>query len=155
MPNIRKATFDDVEAMVELSDQKRTEYKEAQSQFWKKAENANVIQTQWFKELLEHQDYYLFVAEENKHIIGFVIGRIVPAPEVYNPGGLTMMIDDFCVDNQKSWIEVGKALVDVLRKVSNEVAQLLIVCGAHDQAKREFLKAIDLSVASEGYVGKV
>ena len=36
-------------------------------------------------------------AVENSDIVGFIIGRLVPAPEVYNPGGLTLMIDDFCV----------------------------------------------------------
>ena len=27
-----------------------------------------------------------------EEVIGFIIGKLMPAPEVYNPGGLTLMI---------------------------------------------------------------
>ena len=153
MTNIRKANLNDIDVMVALSDQKRTEYAKAQPQFWKKAENANAMQAQWFKELLEDKNCFLFVAEENLQIMGFVIGRMVGAPEVYNPGGITMMIDDFCVSEADLFETIGKDLISVLRNVSKEVAQLLVVCGAHDQPKRQFLKSIGLSVASEWYAG--
>ena len=150
---IRKANLNDIEAMVTLSEQKRNEYEKAQPQFWRKVKNANESQAEWFKELLEHKDYFCYVAENNSQTDGFIIGRIVPAPEVYNPGGMTMMIDDFCVKDPKLWSITGAELVDVLRNASKDVAQLLIVCGAHDEPKRQFLKEIGLSIASEWYVG--
>ena len=34
-------------------------------------------------------------------------------------------------------------------------AQVLIVCGAHDEPKRRFFKNIGLTVASEWYVGSI
>ena len=93
MINIRKSAIKDIKTMVLLSEQKRSEYAEAQPQFWKKA---NEIQEKWFEELLKCKDYFLYVAEEEIfQILGFIIGRIVPAPEVYSPGDMTMMIDDF------------------------------------------------------------
>jgi hypothetical protein len=154
MINIRKSAIKDIKAMVLLSEQKRSEYAEAQPQFLKKAKNANEIQEKWFEELLERKDYFLYVAEEEiSQILGFIIGRIVPAPEVYSPGGMTMMIDDFCVKNSDDWDTMGTNLIDTLRNVSKNVAQLLVVCGAHDEPKRKFLKKIGLSVASEWYVG--
>jgi hypothetical protein len=34
----------------------------------------------------------------NNELAGFIlIGRLMVAPEVYNPGGLTLLINDFCV----------------------------------------------------------
>ena len=33
-------------------------------------------------------------AQNNKKIAGFIISKLMPAPEVYNSGGLTLMIDD-------------------------------------------------------------
>ena len=155
MSSIRKATINNIETMVLLYDQKRTEYSKAQPQFWKRAENANQIQANWFKQLLEHKDYFCYVAENNSQIDGFIIGRIVLAPEVYNPGGMTMMIDDFCVKDSNLWGLMGAKLVEVLRNASKDVAQILVVCGAHDKHKRQFLKKIGLSVASEWYVGTI
>lgn len=29
------------------------------------------------------------------------------APEVYDPGGLTLMIDDFCMQSENLWESVG------------------------------------------------
>ncbi len=154
MVNIREATVQDINVMVALSDIKRCEYAVAQPQFWQRADNANQMQAEWFKELFTHENCSLYIAEENAKIIGFAIGRVVAAPEVYNPGGMTMMIDDFCVNDHSLWSSVGAKLIDALRGASKEVAQLLVVCGAHDQDKRKFLKEIGLSVASEWYVGK-
>lgn len=35
----------------------------------------------------------IFTSENNnKEILGFMIGKLIPAPEVYNPSGLTLMI---------------------------------------------------------------
>ncbi len=153
MTNIRLANVNDIEAMVLLSDQKRCEYAKLQPQFWRRAENANEVQIKWFKELLERKDYFLLVAEGDSIIVGFVIGRVVAAPQVYNPGGMTMMIDDFCVKGPSNWSIIGKDLIDVLRNISEDVSQLLVVCGVHDEEKRQFLREIGLSVASEWYVG--
>lgn len=90
-------------------------------------------------------------------VVGFIIGRLISAPEVYNPGGLTLMIDDLCVEQEKDWISVGTRLVDEikLRAKKKGAAQILIVCGAHDKSKRRFLKNIRLNIASEWYVGEI
>jgi predicted acetyltransferase len=154
---IRQAVADDIPAMVELSYRKRREYEKAQPQFWQYVENAEDFQGQWFKDLLAKDDHRLLVAQSKDKIKGFVMGRLIPAPEVYNPGGLTLMIDDFCVESSSQWKEVGGALLVDLKqwaKARNAV-QTLIVCGAHDEAKRAFLKDIGLHVASEWHVGGI
>ncbi len=155
--DINLATKTDIKSMVSLSYQKRKNYEQAQPQFWKYAENAEEIQIKWFEELLEHQDYILLVAKLENKIVGFVIGRLVTAPEVYNPGGLTLMIDDYCVETREYWNNVGKELLERIAKIAKEkgAAQFCIVAGAHDNAKCSFLEDFGLSCASKWYVGSI
>jgi len=150
------ATTQDIREMVALSYQKRRDYEKAQPQFWQYAEGAEKIQDDWFRELLGKDDHIILVAKSEQKIIGFIIGRITPCPEVY-AAGLTLMIDDFCVSSLDLWESVGKKLIEEIKISSKkkEAQQILIVCGAHDKPKREFLKNTNLSIASEWYVGGV
>lgn len=153
---IQFSSKDDVEDMVALSYQKRKYYEEAQPQFWKYAENAEKIQADWFRELLGRDDHILLSAKTDEDIVvGFIIGRVIPAPEVYNPGGMTLMIDDFCVEDESMWEAIGTPLVESIKEVGNgfNVSQILVVSGDHDDAKNSFLEDIGLSVASRWYVG--
>jgi hypothetical protein len=151
---VAKASKADISSMVELSYLKRKNYEQAQPQFWKYAEGAEKIQTEWFEELLEHKDYILLVAKENSKIIGFIIGRLVIAPEVYNPGGLTLMIDDFACED---WINVGKLLMEKIAKIAKEkgAVQFCVVAGNHDLDKCRFLEEFGLNCASRWYVGSI
>jgi hypothetical protein len=81
----------------------------------------------------------------------------MPAPEVYNPGGLTLMIGDFCVADETEWHSIGSKLVQEIKTIAKfrGAAQVLVVCGAHDGPKCHFLKNIGLTVASEWYVGSI
>lgn len=156
-PLISKAETSHIDAIVLLSDTKRQSYEKAHPQFWKRADNANKNQTKWFHTLLNQSDHILLVAEINSQIKGFVIGRLIPAPEVYNPGGLTLMIDDFCVAEPCLWQSIGSALLTEVKEQSKHknVAQLLVVCGHHDESKKTFLKEMNLSIASNWYIGKI
>lgn len=152
---IRKATKSDIEAMVALSHIKRKAYEQAQPQFWKYAAGAEIVQSRWFTDLLTRDDHILLVAEASS-IKGFIIGRLCPAPEVYDPGGLTLMIDDFCVQNS-DWEKIGSALIDAIKSLGKEngAVQILVVSGAHDKEKLDFLIAKGLSCASHWYVGEI
>ena len=155
--HLRLATIDDVAAMVALSYQKRRNYEQAQPQFWKHAKNAEEAQSKWFKELLKQDDHLLLVTEENHKVIGFIIGQLVKVPEVYDPGGLTLMIDDFCVKTPQLWNTVGKQLISEIKRLAKDknASQILTVCGAHDGPKQKFLKNLGLTVASQWYVGNL
>ncbi len=99
----------------------------------------------------------LTAEDEHQQILGFIIGRLLPAPEVYNPGGFTLMIDDFCVQSEKLWEVIGAQLIAAI-KVKATVkgaAQLLVVCGKHDHVKRKFLMDQNLTIASEWFVGSI
>ncbi len=155
--SIRPGTLDDISTMVSLSYQKRRDYEKAQPQFWKYAKNAEEIQSKWFKELLKQHDCLMLVTEENHEVVGFIIGRITKAPEVYNPGGLTLMIDDFCVKTPQLWNTVGKQLISEIKRLAKDknASQILTVCGAHDEPKQKLLKNLGLTVASQWYVGNL
>ena len=154
---IRLARASDISAMVSLSYAKRRAYEKAQPRFWAYAPEAEESQSQYFNELLTQDDHILLVAETHDKVIGFVIGRVQEAPKVYDPGGLTVMIDDFCVVSTSNWQEVGGKLLQKLKQLAHlkDASQLLVVCGAHDETKRQFLKGLGLNVASEWYVGEV
>ncbi len=154
---IRFATSADVSAMVALSDQERRAYEHAQPKFWRRAENANEKQAKFFQWLLFRGIHLLLVAEANHKVIGFVIGQVIAAPHVYEPKGMTLKIDDFCVENPTLWNTIGQQLLDELKIHARQdrVIQTLIVCGQHDEPKKEFLQTMNLSVVSEWYVGKV
>ncbi|MEK6733868.1 MAG: GNAT family N-acetyltransferase [Pseudomonadota bacterium] len=154
---VAQATKADVTSMVSLSYQKRRAYEKAQPQFWRYAEGAEEVQQKWFEELLGHDDYIILVAKSDIETIGFIIGRLVKAPEVYDPGGLTLMIDDFCVKSESDWQSVGLELMNTTRRIAKEkgAAQFYVVSGAHDNAKCDFLEKFGLSNAAKWYVGSI
>lgn len=156
---VRTSQPSDIDAMVLLSKAKRLAYEKAQPHFWRYAgEEGDNTQRQWFKELLEDKNYVMFTAESDaKEILGFVIGKLMPAPEVYNPGGLTLMIDDFCVNCENLWQSVGTRLIATVKAAAKDkgATQTLVVLGAHDHPKRKFLSEQNLQVASEWFVGGI
>jgi hypothetical protein len=99
---------------------------------------------------------YALLSDDEK-VVGFIIGKLIAAPEVYNPGGLTLMIDDFCVADQVEWHSIGSKLVQEIKAIAKtkDAAQILVVCGAHDHLKRKLLVEQNLSIASEWFVGSI
>ncbi len=121
-------------------------------------EEGDKAQGEWFKELLADKNYVMFTAESDaQEILGFIIGKLMPAPEVYNSGGLTLMIDDFCMKSENLWQSVGHRLIEETKAAGKArgATQILVVCGAHDHPKRKFLKDQNLSIASEWFVGGI
>jgi GNAT superfamily N-acetyltransferase len=140
--------------MVELSERKRMEYEAHQPVFWRKARDSAARQGAYFAHLLDRPGIVVLVAEAAA-VDAFVIGSVVPAPPVYDPGGLTCMIDDFVVREPGRWHDLGAALLAALAAHARErgAVQMAVVCGSHDESKRDLLRAAGLSVASVWYVG--
>ena len=154
---IRAATKADVNWMVELSHQKRLAYSKAQPNFWKMAKNSDEIQKKYCTKELKNDDVIALVYEEKQ---GFIIGKLVTPPEVYD-AGLTLMIDDFCVKSEDLWMTIGKKLLDECEKKAKnigakkkKVCQILVVCGDHDMQKFSLLETINMKVASRWYTRK-
>lgn len=156
---VRPTKSIDVDEMMLLSRTKRLAYEKVQPTFWRYAgEKGDNSQRKWFHDLLNDKNHVMLIAEsESKEILGFIVGKLIVAPEVYNPGGLTLMIDDFCVQSENLWYDVGAMLIEAIKaKVkTKDVTQILVVCGAHDHPKRKFLTDNNLSIASMWFVGGI
>ncbi|MDQ3466160.1 MAG: N-acetyltransferase [Actinomycetota bacterium] len=152
---IRKMSPSDVPQVAALAQQKREQYQDYQPQFWRVADNAVGLHTPFVEHMVNDDSFVAFVATEGDEITGFVTGRLVPSPPVYNPGGPAAYIDDFHVASPDLWATTGRDLLRVVTEqlASRGAAQVVVVCGHRDQAKRAALSASGLSLATEWYVG--
>lgn len=147
-----------------LADRRRRQYATYQPVFWRPAADAVDRHRTYLAGLITDDNVIFRVAETGDGLTGyvltgyvltgFVLAQLVPAPPVYDPGGLTCSIDDFAVMHSDLWASVG---VDLLREVQVEAArrgaaQVVVVCGHEDDAKRAALNSCGLAIASEWWV---
>lgn len=154
---VRGATKSDLPQMIELADQRRIKYEKYQPTFWRPASHAKVMQNAFFETLLQSENVIALVHERETTIDGFVIATTEQAPPVYDPGGLTCLIDDFTVKESDLWQEAGRALLREATRIAKErgAVQAAVVCGHLDEAKRAFLRSEGLTIASELYVKNI
>jgi len=145
---IREAIKSDINWMVKLSHQKRLAYSKEQPNFWKMAENSDEVQQKYFEKELKNDNVIALIYEEKQ---GFIIGKLVTPPEVYD-AGLTLMIDDFCISGDL-WMTIGKELLDECQKRAKNMGakQILAVCGDHDMQKFLLLETMGMNIASRWY----
>ena len=151
---VRTAEDCDLEEILNLANAKRLEYETYQPVFWRVAADAIVQQTDHIASQITDEEVITLVATSESKVVGFVIGRLVSAPPVYKPGGLTCSIDDFVVNENNLWETVGVALLRQVRKaaLSRGAAQLVVVCGHLDEPKKKMLEKSSLTIASEWWV---
>jgi GNAT superfamily N-acetyltransferase len=150
---IRRARTADVSRLVDLSEEKRLQYQAYQPRFWRKAPDSREKQLPYFERILAADRVSALVHERDGAIDGFVIATLLDAPPVYDPGGLTCLIDDF-VAAEATWDTVGAALLAAVDREAKArgAVQMVIVCGHLDQPKRRMLADGAFSIASEWYV---
>jgi GNAT superfamily N-acetyltransferase len=148
---IRAAEPQDLDALLELAEVRRREYATYQPVFWRPAPDALAHQRPYLAGLLREQDVVARVAVIDTLVVGFAIGRLTPAPPVYDPGGPTCLIDDFAVADPDSWLTVGLDLVRAVSDAARErgAVQVVVVTAYADTAKRAALAAGGLDIASE------
>ena len=100
---IRAGTAADVAAMTALAALRREQYAEYQPLFWRPAVVAADAHRAYLGRLVASDEVITLVSEEAGAVTGFLIGRLNPAPPVYDPGGLTCDIDDFVVRPADAW----------------------------------------------------
>ncbi len=100
---IRKAESGDVAAIVALSERDRTMREKIDPEFFRKRAGGAEIQAHFFQNQLLSDRVIALVDMDGDRLAGFAIATITQAPPVYDPGGLTVLIDDFTVDNPSEW----------------------------------------------------
>jgi hypothetical protein len=147
---IRKSTASDLETVVVLVERHRRQYQKYQPTFWRKAVNSAETTQSFFTKLLSEPETFFLVATEGSQLQGFLIARKFATPPVFEPGGETYLVDDFCVLEPHHWLTVGEALLSHASTLIHEAgaAQIVVVGADRDLAKTEMLRRSDLTIAS-------
>ena len=147
---VRAARQRDVPAMVRLIEQRRLDYERFEPVFWRRAPRAARRTALFYRLLLLRGSTTALVASEEGGVTGFLIARRTRVPPVYDPGGTTVVVDDFAVAGAARWATTGEALLARLRAVGRAAGwrQIVMVCGAADRAKSDLLPAADLHIAA-------
>jgi hypothetical protein len=148
---IRQATKADVPAILDLAEAKREEYQRYQRTFWRRAGDSPEKHRAFLETLVEDDAVLFRVHEAGGVVDGFIVGTLLPAPPVYDPGGPVCLIDDFATRYPGDWAAFGAALLaDVTAEAKRRGAVLAaVICGHLDQPKRAMLASAGYGVASE------
>lgn len=154
MLEIDRARLADLEQVLDIAAERRMDYAEYQPQFWRPAPDAVHRQREYVETLLEDDQALVVVARDGAGLRGFAIGRLVPAPPVYDPGGASCVVDDFAVASPGEWSTLGPLLLHALRSwgIGRGAVQLVVVTAHSDQTKRAVLSGDGLTIASEWWV---
>ena len=152
--SVREASAADVERMAKLADEKRREYEPHAPMFQRPAADALKTHQPWLAHLVESPEAGTFVHDDpDGDVDGFVVVTTLSAPPVYDPGGLSSVIDDFTVSEPEKWATAGAALLDAARTWARQrgAVQVVVVTGPHDEPKRAVLEAAGMYVVSEWF----
>jgi len=151
---VRSAAPGDVDAVVRLAAARRAQYETYQPVFWRAAADAAARHRPHLAGLIEEPAVITLVVVTERDVAGFAIATVAAAPPVYDPGGLTCMVDDFAVADSRDWPTVGVVLLRAVSRAALErgAAQMVVVTAQLDEAQRAVLAASGLSVASEWWV---
>jgi GNAT superfamily N-acetyltransferase len=154
---VRAAGIEDLDGILTLAEATRRLHATYEPVFWRAAHDARARQAQYLAGLLQAPDAVARVGLTDGVLAGFAIGRLVPAPPVYEPGGPTCLIDDFAVADPALWASVGVGLLHAVRVAAREMGavQLVVVTAARDTAKRALLDSAGLARTSEWWTGPV
>ena len=148
--DVRKAAASDIEATVEMAERTRRQYQKYQPTFWRKHPQSAAMTQIFFTRLLTEPGTFFLVAVEGSQLLGVLIARKFPSSPVFDPGGDTYLIDDFCVIEPQYWLTIGEALLSHASTLIHEhgAAQILVTCADRDLAKTEVLRRSELTIAS-------
>lgn len=147
---IRFAIAEDVSACVTMIETFRDRLQTYQPRFWNKSAISAQMTQAFFGDLATDARATFLVSDGGAGIDGFLIAMPQQAPPVFDPGGPTALIDDFCVASPDLWPTTGAALLDEARRRLREAgfAQIVVVMADRDTEKNAFIRATDLSLAS-------
>ncbi|MBD0328558.1 MAG: hypothetical protein ICV64_00410 [Thermoleophilia bacterium] len=152
---VRAAVPGDAPRMAELAERKREQYGRHAPVFHRPRPGMRASHAAFLASLVEDADRHVSLVHEadDGHVDGFLVAALRPAPPVYDPGGLTALVDDFVVEHADLWAFVGRRLLEraIHAAASRGAVQTVVVCGPHDQPKRAMLLDSGHVVASEWF----
>lgn len=140
--------------MTALAGIRREQYARYQPLFWRPATDAHEKHRSYLASLVASGQVITLVSEQAGQLTGLLIATLNPAPPVYDPGGLTCLVDDFVVAPDTRWLTTGVHLLRAgLAEARRRGAAQAVVVTAHlDRPKRQALRACGLEAASEWWV---
>jgi hypothetical protein len=152
---VRDARWSDVGELVALIQERRRELEAFDPRFWRSAGQAAAHTRRFYRWLLLTGRGALLLAEEEGRVIAFLTARRVKAPPVYDPGGITILIDDFCVATPQLWPSAGSLLLEALRSRGRQRGwrQMVVAAPAADQVELDLLRRHELTHTSSWWTG--
>lgn len=139
---IRLLTAADVPRVLELGEQKRSEYQAYSPVFWRMSSLPRETFGPYLKSQIENPQNTALAHEQDGKVDGFVL---------MNARGT---IDDYAVAAPGLWPMIGADLLRATGDAAHKkgIQSLLVVCGAGDIPKRRMLAAQGLTLATDWYV---
>jgi hypothetical protein len=150
---IRSALRTDIDRTVDLGVQQMHRLESHRNPFYATGPGLADYLRAAYSGLIETADAVALVEESPKGLEGFLLGKLVNAPPVYDPGGRVCLIDHFWVEGSASWPTVGVGLVGAANTRIRELEGVLsrIECQWKDEGRRMFLSSNGFTVASDWY----
>lgn len=148
--SIRRASANDVEAMSRLVAAKRNQLELFEPVMWRKSRDVDEMTRAFFQHQVAETNVVVLVAEDDGSFLGFLNGVLQNAPPVYDPGGKTMMIDDFAVVEGEDGDRAASALMDAVMSEGRArgAVQIIAVTAAQDQRSAKWFESKKLHVVS-------
>jgi len=148
---IRNATVKDVPAMTQLIARKRTVLESFEPVMWRPSEAAAQMTPAFFTHQLTQPNAVVRIAESGGRFLGFIIAAIQDAPPVFAPGGKTVIVDDFAVDEDAEADEAASSLLEAVMSEGRArgAVQIIVIAAARDARAARWLEARKLHVASQ------
>jgi GNAT superfamily N-acetyltransferase len=149
--NVRVATAGDVQAMAQLISIKRRQLEHFEPVMWRPSEAAAQMTLSFFTHQVVQPNAIARIAEVDGRFAGFIIGGLQDAPPVFSPGGKTVIIDDFAVQDGPQADEVASTLLDEVMSEARArgAVQIIAIAAARDERAARWLEAKKLHVASQ------
>lgn len=147
--SVRECVADDLTGVVEILEARREDYARYEPVFWKRRQGAGPASADYLRTWLGAERTVCLVAAVDEEIVGFLFGREMPTPPVYDAGP-TAAIDDYYVRSPELWPTAGASLLTEARSRFKAMGfqQIVVVSGYKDHAKMVFLRDHKLSLAT-------
>ena len=136
--------------MSKLVADKRAQLELFEPVMWRRSQNVDEMTRIFFQHQVAEPNVILLVAEEGDAFLGFLNGMLQNAPPVYDPGGKTVMIDDFAVVEGAAGDRAASALMDAVMSEgrSRGAVQMIVVTAAQDARSAKWFEDKKLHVVS-------